>query len=79
MEVKMRVIVYSDDGNELFRADVGSKRKCDGNNCYPVEVKDALMLAWNHGELPKWRDLTWLVGGYFFYPRRQRDREARAD
>lgn len=37
------------------------------------------MLAFDHSDLPKFRDLTWLVGGYLFYRRRQRDRMASRD
>ena len=75
----MRIEVWSDDGNLLFKCYEGSTRRCDGTDCYPQEVKDAIMLAWNHGDLPKFRDLTWLVGGYLFYRRRQRDRMASRD
>lgn len=69
----MKVTVFSDDGNKLFQVTVGSTRSCDGNTCYPTEVKDALELAYNHGELPKWSDAS----DEDFKARRQQDRLTR--
>lgn len=70
--IRMRVVVYSDNGEALFSTRVGSARKCDTNTCYPAEVKEALKLATQHGDLPKWHDLT----ARRFYTRRQRARTA---
>lgn len=71
----MRIEVWSDDGNLLFKCYKGSQRRCDGTTCYPSEVKEALRLATKHGDLPKWYDLTVRR----FFARRQRDRMASRD
>ena len=62
----MRVIVYSDDGNNVFSVRCGSRRWCDGNTVQLGEVMEALALAATHRDLPQRRKgwKRWILGEY---------------